>query len=141
MLAAFLQLQGNAQILKPVSWSYGAKKINATEAVVFLKATIGEGWHVYSQHVKDGGPVKTSFTFNPSDDYSLDGATVEPTPISRYEKSFGMEVGYFEHSVIFQQKLKLKTGATSVKGTLRYMTCNDSQCLPPESIDFDIPVK
>jgi hypothetical protein len=130
-----------AQILRPVHWSYAAKKINANEAVVFIKATIDDGWHVYSQHVKEGGPVKTTFTFKPSDDYTLIGSTSEPTPITRNEKVFGMDVSFFEKSVIFQQKIKLKKGETVVNGTLEYMTCNDQKCLPPDDIDFSVPIK
>jgi len=133
--------QLKAQILTPVTWSYGAKKISATEAVVFLKATIEDGWHVYSQFVKEGGPIKTSFTFNPSGSYSLIGKTMEPKPIKRMEKVFGMEVGYFEKSVIFQQKIRIKKGQAVIKGTLEYMTCNDQKCLPPSSEQFSIPVK
>jgi len=137
----FFSLKSQAQILQPVKWSYAAKKTSPTEAVVFIKATIDRGWHVYSQFVKEGGPVKTTVTFNPSKAYTLIGATIEPKPISRMEKAFNMEVGYFENSVIFQQKIKLKTGQTTVSGKLEYMTCNDQQCLPPEDIDFSIPVK
>ena len=130
-LALFLT-KTEAQILKPVHWSYGAKKISATEAVVFMKATIDPGWHVYSQFIKDGGPVKTSFTFKPSADYTIDGATVEPKPVVRMEKAFNMEIGYFENSVVFQQKVKLKAGQTTVTGSLEYMTCNDQQCRSEE---------
>jgi hypothetical protein len=141
ILAALTCLQSKAQILAPVHWSYGAKKISPTEAVVFLKATIDDGWHVYSQTVKDGGPVKTTFTFAPSKDYSTIGSTVEPKPITRMEKVFNMEVGFFENEVVFQQKIKLNSAQTVVKGTLEYMTCNDHQCLPPDDIEFSIPVK
>lgn len=131
----------NGQILKPVTWSYGAKKTGPNEATLFFKATIDDGWHVYSQLVKEGGPIATKFTFTPSTDYVLDGPTVEPQPIKRMEKVFNMEVGFFVKSVIFQQKIKLKAGQTTVRGQLEFMTCNDSQCLPPEDIDFSIPVK
>jgi hypothetical protein len=130
-----------AQILTPVHWSYAAKKINKNEAVVFLKATVDNGWHIYSQTVKDGGPVKTSFTFTPSASYVLIGNTIEPTPITRNEKVFNMDVSYFEKSVIFQQKISVKANQTIVKGTLEYMTCNDKQCLPPEDIEFSIAIK
>jgi hypothetical protein len=130
-----------AQILTPVHWSYAAKKINATVAMVFMKASIDEGWHVYSQTVKDGGPIKTTFTFPPSNEYTLIGKTIERTPVTRYEKSFSMDVSFFEHEVVFQQKVKLKAGKATVKGTLEYMTCNDKQCLPPDDIEFSIPVK
>jgi DsbC/DsbD-like thiol-disulfide interchange protein len=130
-----------AQILQPVHWSYAAKKTGTKEAVVFIKATIDEGWHIYSQFVKDGGPVKTTITFTPSKAYKLIGKAVEPRPITRMEKAFGMEVSFFENSVIFQQKIKLKAGKTTINGKLEYMTCNDQKCLPPDDIDFSIPVK
>lgn len=132
----------NAQILHPVSWAYAAKKLNAKEAVLFLKATVGDGWHIYSQNVADGGPVKTSFTFKAANGYKLNGPTVEPSPLTRFEKAFNMQVSFFEHEVIFQQKIKLTgSGPIIVNGSLEYMTCNDKQCLPPEDVDFSIPVK
>ena len=130
-----------AQIETPVKWSYAAKKLNPTEAVVFLRATIQDGWHIYSLDVKDGGPIKTSFTFTPSKEYSLVGKTSEPAAITKYEKVFSMDVSYFEKSVTFQQKIKLKSpNAAVVKGKLEYMTCNDKKCLPPDDIDFSIPL-
>jgi len=134
-------LHGNSQILQPVKWSYAAKKTSPTEAVVFIKATIDAGWHVYSQFVKDGGPVKTTINFNPSNTFTLIGKTKEPQPVIRMEKAFGMEVGFFENSVVFQQKIKLKAKQVTVNGKLEYMTCNDQKCLPPDDIDFSIPVK
>ncbi len=130
-----------AQIETPVKWSYAAKKLSPTEAVVFLRATIQDGWHIYSLNVKDGGPIKTSFTFTPSKEYSLIGNTSEPAAITKYEKAFSMDVSYFEKSVTFQQKVKLKSpNASVVKGKLEYMTCNDKKCLPPDDIDFSIPL-
>ncbi|WP_183572605.1 protein-disulfide reductase DsbD domain-containing protein [Mucilaginibacter sp. X5P1] len=134
-------LTTKAQMLTPVHWSYGAKKLNNNEAVVFIKATIDDGWHVYSQTVKEGGPIKTTITFPVSASYTLIGKTIEPTPITRNEKVFNMDVSFFEHEVIFQQKIKLKTGQATVKGTLEYMTCNDHQCLPPEDVEFSVVVK
>ena len=130
-----------AQILTPVKWSYAAKKTGENEAVLFFKATIDNGWHIYSQTVKDGGPVKTSFKFSSSTAFTLVGKTIEPTPITRNEQVFKMDVSYFEKSVIFQQKIHLKSGKATVTGSLEYMTCNDHQCLPPEDIDFTIDVK
>jgi len=140
-VAILLGSQIHAQILTPVKWSYGFKKLGKGEAMIFMKATIDEGWHVYSQTVKDGGPVKTTFTFPTSKTYTVMGKTIEPTPITRNEKVFNMDVSFFENSVIFQQKIKLKTAQATVKGTLEYMTCNDKQCLPPTNLDFTVEVK
>jgi hypothetical protein len=135
-------ISAKAQILQPVHWSYAEKKISATEAVVFCKATIDEGWHIYSQNMEDGGPIKTSFKFSPSAEYTLDGVTAEPKPVVKFEKTFSMNVKYFEHEVIFQQRIKLKkSGPTVVKGSLEYMTCNDKQCLPPDDLDFSVTIQ
>ncbi|HJP63250.1 MAG TPA: protein-disulfide reductase DsbD N-terminal domain-containing protein [Mucilaginibacter sp.] len=137
--ALVISIGAFAQIEKPVQWSYAAKKISSTEAVVFLRATIQPGWHIYSQNVKDGGPIKTSFTFTPSKEYTLVGKTAEPKPVTKYEEAFKMNVSYFENSVTFQQKIKLKSpGVKAVKGQLEFMVCNDHKCLPPEDVDFDI---
>ncbi|QHS54969.1 sugar transporter [Mucilaginibacter sp. 14171R-50] len=141
VVALMITFGAKAQIESHVRWSYAAKKTSATEAVVLIKATMDEGWHIYSQNVKEGGPVKTSFTFAPSKDYALVGKPIEPKPITRYEKVFGMNVGFFENSVIFQQKIKLKAAkATTVKGKLEFMTCNDSKCLPPDEVEFSVPL-
>src|SRR5690349_3055956 len=123
----FLSLSASSQILKPVKWSYAAKKTSATEATLFIKATIEDGWHIYSQNLADGGPVKTTFTFPVSKAYKLIGKTVEPKPVTKFEKSFGMNVSYFEKSAIFQQKIKLTAANPTVKGSLEFMVCDDKQ--------------
>src|SRR4051812_10646438 len=102
-----------AQIETPVRWSYAAKKLNDKEAIVFLKATIQPSWHIYSLNVKDGGPIKTSFEFTPSKLYAPVGKPSEPTPVTKYEKAFSMNVSYFEKEVVFQQKISLKSASAA----------------------------
>ncbi len=131
----------SAQILEPVKWQFGAKKISSDEAVVFMKATIDKGWHIYSQNIEEGGPIKTSFTFSPSNEYALIGKPAEPKPKSKHEEVFGMDVSYFDKEVVFQQKIKLKKGSTTVKGAVEFMACDANQCLPPDEIAFTVAVK
>lgn len=140
-LLIFSTLAASAQIKTPVKWAYAAKKINNNEAVLLIKATIDKGWHIYSQNLKPGGPVPTSFTFAKSADYTLVGKTAEPKGISHFEKVFDMDVVYFENEVVFQQKVKLNKASTSIKGTVEFMVCNDKECLPPDEVDFTIPIK
>jgi len=141
MTVFMISMGAYAQIEAPVKWSYAAKRLNSKEAVILLRATIQDGWHIYSQNVKDGGPIKTSFTFTPSKEYAVVGKPAEPTPITHYEDAFKMNVSYFEKTVTFQQKIKLKSDkVTAIKGQLEYMTCNNKKCLPPEDVDFTIPL-
>ncbi len=140
-LMFFTSLGALAQLEDPVTWSYVAKKTSATEAIVYIKANIEDGWHLYSQNVKPGGPTKTTFTFAKSKDYTLVGATAEPKPINKFEKVFNMNVPYFADQVVFQQKVKLNKGVTTVKGKVEFMVCDDTKCLPPNEIEFSVPVK
>jgi thiol:disulfide interchange protein DsbD len=133
-------ISAKAQIEAPVKWSCAAKKLNTTEAIVFIKADITSMWHIYGLDIKGDGP-KTSFTFAKSKDYQLVGATTQPTPVKKYEPNLEMDISYFEKSVIFQQKVKLKsTDKAVVKGQLEYVACNGSKCLPPEDVNFSIPI-
>lgn len=140
-LSAFVVLgfYSQAQVLTPIKWSYASKKLDNKQAVVFIKANLDKGWHIYSQQV--AGPIKTRLNFKKDGGYSLVGKTIEPTPISRYEQLLGMNIQYFEQSVIFQQKIKLKNAEAAVKGTVNFLVCNDKHCLPPDEVDFIIPVK
>jgi hypothetical protein len=145
LLMALLMLtseQALAQILKPVKWSYAAKKISPTEAIVYFKATIDKGWHMYSQYIADGGPTKTVFTFAPSAQYILVGKTQESKPIRKFEKMFDMQVSYFENQAVFQQKVKLKSkNQTTVKGTINFGACDDTTCIQPEDVNFNVAIK
>lgn len=137
----FISAASFGQILKPVKWSYASKRINDKEAVLLLKATIEDGWHIYSQTVPKNGPQPTSFSFQASKAYQLNGKVLAAKPIVKHDPTFDMEVGYYKNSVVFQQKVKLLKNSSTVKGTLTYMVCNDLQCLPPEAVTFSIPVK
>ncbi|MFD1819586.1 Thiol:disulfide interchange protein DsbD [Pseudarcicella hirudinis] len=130
-----------AQIEHPVTWAFKAKAINDTDALLTLTATIEKHWHIYSQHIEGGGPVPTSFTFTRSEDYDLMGSVAENSkPTKAFDQSFNMNILWFEHKAVFSQKIKLKKPGTTVKGSLEFMVCNDVQCLPPDQVEFSIPV-
>ncbi|MBD3748330.1 MAG: thioredoxin family protein [Sphingobacteriales bacterium] len=138
----FISVMSFAQILNPVKWSYSSEAINEKEAFVVFTAKMEKGWHVYSLHIDEGGPIATSFTFNKSKDYVLEGEPTEsPKPISAYDKNFAMQISWHEHEAVFKQKIKLHKPNIKVTGTLEFMVCNDKQCLPPEEIDFSVEVK
>ena len=141
IIAVSLNIAASGQVLTPVRWSYAIKRTSAAEAVVFFKAKIDDGWHIYSAYQPEGGPIKTSFVFAPDNAFRLAGKIIEPKPVTRYENTFEMDVKYFANSVIFQQKVKVKNKAAVIKGKLEYMVCNDQKCLPPEAVDFIIPLK
>jgi len=101
-------------------------------------ANIDEGWTIYSQHTSDDGPVPTSFNFDETEFYTLDGSTQEEGKRKEgYDKLFDTNVIKFvKGPVSFTQKIKPTDASEAITGYLTYMTCDDSRCLPPTDIDF-----
>ncbi len=129
-----------AQIENPVKWSFYAKAISDTQIELNMKADIQPGWHVYSQFIAEGGPIPTSFTFEKSKNYALIGKVTEsPKATSSFDKNFNMQIAWHEKQVIFKQLIKPNT-STTVKGKVEFMVCNDQKCLPPEEVEFNIPI-
>lgn len=132
---------GNAQILKPVKWSYAVKKLNVSEVMIYMKAVMESGWHIYGDSKKAGAPSKTSFTFKPSADYKLVGPVITSKSTVKYEAVIGMSVAFFEREATFLQKISLKNPNTkSISVLIEYMTCNNEKCLPPEELNLTIPL-
>jgi hypothetical protein len=129
-----------AQLEKPVKWSFYAKKINSTEAIVYIKAKMSGNWHIYAQSVKQDA-MRLKFSYAKSKDYTLAGKTVEPKPIKKYDNVVKMELAYFEREAVFTQKIKLAKSSALIKATVEFMACNDKQCLPADEVSFNIPVK
>jgi len=143
LLCLGLSYPGHAQIERPVSWKFTATPADQSGAATLtFTASIQGQWHIYSQFIEAGGPEPTSFTFVPGADYELVGKVTEETmPVKGYEETFKMTIAYFPTRAVFSQKIKLKAGRATVKGTLTYMACNDVQCLPPEDVEFSVAVQ
>ncbi len=136
----FLAFSAKAQIEDPVTWSFSAKQINATEVELTIKADIERGWHVYSQFVGEG-PVPTSFKFKPAKEYSLVGKVTEtPKAVSAFDPNFRTQIAWHEKEVYFRQRIKPGSASFTVSGVLEFMVCNDNRCLPPAEVEFKIPV-
>lgn len=140
-LLATLTLPAVSQILDPVKWSFSAKRISAEEAEIIFTATVDQGWYLYSQNLPEGGPVPTSFNFNESTAYTLVGNVTEPKPIEKFDEIFKMDLKFFKGKPAFRQKIKpASISSFKVAGYLEYMCCNNSSCLPPTSVEFEIVV-
>lgn len=144
LLMLFLPFTLQAQILKPVKWSFSSKVLTDNEVQLTFKASIDPTWHLYSQDVPPppDGPVPTSFTFEKSPNYKLIGKVTEPKPIEEYDKQFEATLKYFENQATFTQKIKvLSEKDFTLTGELEFMVCDDKQCLAPEVIEYEFKIK
>ena len=140
---AFILLKGSAFGQDPVHWKFTAKKMAGMQYEIHCTAAISGSWHIYSQTTPEGGPVPTSFTFVNNAMLNREGLVKENGKMTtRREEVFGINVKYFEGQVDFVQTVTLKAKIkTNISGTVSYMVCNDSQCLPPRSVAFNIALK
>ena len=131
----------NAKIFDPVNWSYSSEKINDKEFDLLITAKIEKGWHLYSQFIEEGGPIPTSFKFNPSAAYKLIGKVTEsPKPITAFDKNFNMEIAWHKNQAVFKQRISLNKPITAITGVLEFMVCDDQRCLPPAEVEFEVPL-
>mgnify|MGYP000492026912 CR=1 FL=1 len=128
---------GNSQILEPVKWKTSIEKFSDTEYNLVSKATIESGWHLYSQNVPADGPIPTTFTFDDANGaFKFIGNTGELEGKTVDDPVFQMRIKFFEKSAIFVQRVQLLGDVTSVKGTVEFMVCDDTRCLPPTEVDL-----
>jgi len=51
---------------------------------------------------------------------------------------FGMEIGYWEDDVSFTRMVRCGGAAGSVHITVEWMACDDSNCVPPDDVGFEV---
>src|ERR1035437_9641864 len=130
-----------AQIYNPVSWTFSQKAVPNNETELSFIATIEPGWHMYSQFLPEGGPVVTTFKYEKNASVQIIGKVTEPKPVEEFDKNFNMKLKYFFSKAVFTQHVKVNAAKTVLMGTIEFMSCNDSQCTPPQEQDFEFSLK
>jgi hypothetical protein len=130
-----------AQIYNPVSWSFSQKALPNNVIELTFIATIESGWHMYSQFLPEGGPVVTTFKYDKNAAVQILGKVTEPKPVEEFDKNFNMKLKYFFKKAVFTQRVKVNAANTILRGTIEFMSCNDTQCTPPQEQDFDFMLK
>jgi len=101
-------------------------------AMLFVRATIDPGWHVYSISQQPGGPIKTEIKVAPSDQYELTGPfRANQEPIVSFEEFWpGLPIEEHEGQVVWYAPLKLADGVDpstlTLHGTVKGQVCQDS---------------
>jgi len=132
----------SAQIFNPVSWDFSQKQVSDNEIELQFKATIDDGWYLYSQFIGDDGPVPTELTFTAEGGYSLVGNPKEGEPIEEFDPNFDMILKYFKNEAIFTQIVQVSSSEDfNLDGNVYFMVCDEAQCLPPEEVEFSFEIK
>lgn len=143
-----MSLVGNsslsAQIIRDaVSWSHSIEDKSPTEKVLVLTAVIKGDWHLYSTELPAGGPTPTHLIVDKLTGAELVGKlTPNQKPIEKFDPNFEMTLRFFGGKVSFRQQIRITDPKKfAFEGAVRYMACNDQQCLPPANWEFKIQPK
>lgn len=138
-----LVLPVSAQMGNYIQWTQTHQKVNDTEADIIFTAQIEPSWHLYGTEIAEGGPTATQLVIDKLVGAELVGKLkADREPISKHDAMFDMQISYWEDEVVLRQRIKV-TDADKFRfeGALRFMMCNDEQCMPPTSVEFSFDAK
>lgn len=97
-----------------------------------FKATIDEGWHLYSPTTPPGPiPTELKLDENPA---VASFQVYQPAPTKKFDPNFNNEAQTFEHAVVFLIEAKLGASVPEIlelAASSRYQVCSDKICLRP----------
>ena len=135
----FLQFNSLLFTQNHVAWSFTYDNLSSN---VVINGTIEDGWHLYSQKTPaNAGPIPVIININKKKGLKLIGKCEEKiVPHEIFDVNFDSKVYLFENSYLAYQKIKLKN-TNQIKGSVQYMVCNETQCLPPIEVPFTLIIK
>ena len=132
-----LNLSAQFGNIEPVTFEENVV-VNGADGIIEFEAYIEDGFHLYSTDIPEGGPTPMEVTYSVVEGAEIVGALVPGEgAVTEMDPMFEMMVSYFSESAVFTQKVKFLGGKYRIKGTLRFQSCSDSNCVPGR-YDFDI---
>jgi len=135
-LAASLAVASSFPV--PVA-TYRAEGVKGDSAAVRVRVIIPEGWHIQSDAPLDDFLIPTEVTATGKD--VAFGKPVFPKPSLKELAALGGQVALFEDTLDVRIPAKVRRSGDAAKAlegakvSVRYQACNDSQCLPPRTIE------
>jgi thiol:disulfide interchange protein DsbD len=122
----------------PVQWSLAAARGSEQiapggGASLDLKATIQDGWHLYSPTTPLGGPIVTKIKVDESPAISS-WQVFRPKPVRKLDPNFNIDTETYAGQAVFLVDVtaaKSANGMLPVSVSVRYQACSDVKCLPP----------
>ncbi len=133
---SFLSLASGKE--DPVQWTLtpasGQRQVAPGAKAYFeLKATIADGWHLYSPTTPPGGPNPTKIALQPNPAITAFNV-YRPSPVRKADANFGVDTETYSGSATFLLEVlttPVSSGDTPFTATTRYQSCTDEKCLPP----------
>ena len=133
----------------PVKWSASAASARPASdgsrlIDIGLRATIDDGWHVYSLTQQGEGPTAMTVKVAPIPIYELAGPVTGPAPDRAVDPNFGIETETYSGHPVFRVLVKQLAAtqpaaqATPIELKVRSQACSDNLCLPARTTTLSI---
>lgn len=97
----------SAQIVSPVKWKIDLEKVGDSIGYIVLKATIEDGWHLYSNDLPEGGPIPTTVEWKNLYNVKVVGdLEVSPKPDEEISQIFMLKLGFWSKRAVLKQKVE-----------------------------------
>lgn len=133
-----------SQMDSPLKWTFSMKDQGNGEVDLEAYVQIDNGWHMYGLTIPDGGPYPTELTVDELKGAELVGRfkAVDSKLIESFDPIFEMNIGYYEKTAKFVQRLKITDkNSFFIEGDVRAQACNDESCTPPLPNTFSMSGK
>ena len=151
LLSSGTAASSSCQIPKePIKWSAaiesGGKPLKAGERFALqLTARIEEGWHLYSTHQVEGGPIPTRIALPADQPFEMAGTIESSEPETAFDPNFNLMTEFYENEASFAVPVRVTAvaapGKAEVRVTVSFQTCNDEVCLPPRTVRLTVPLE
>ena len=140
LIVVFIALWCRGQAVNPVSWIFTAKPLNDTTVAVYWTAIVAAPYHIYAQDSPEGLTLPTKIVCNRNPILSPLGKYREEGKLEQSEVD-GVMLKYYSQKVSFVQLFRMKPHIkTNLSGTIEFMACTQTHCLPPQTQRFLINI-
>jgi DsbC/DsbD-like thiol-disulfide interchange protein len=133
------------QAHNPVAWTIKSAPHSTVKAgskfEVTVAGAIEPGWHVYAMEEPDGGPIATQVGLVEGDDAELLRLSAKK-PQFLHDTSFNLDTPVYLNTAEFTLHLQAGAGPSTngIHVLVRYQTCNNNVCLPPQTQTIEVPL-
>jgi thiol:disulfide interchange protein DsbD len=111
-----------------------------------VKAVIEPTWHIYGMKLEGRGPLPTQFNVTLPEGWKQQGDwTPSRPPINAIDPGFQIPVTYHDGEIDFSIPVQISPtaspGEVTIQGTVRFMACDDSTCLPPRTLQWEARIQ
>ncbi len=112
---------------------------------VKIRARLQPEWHVYATSMPDvaTGPRPTRIRVTAPKGAELLEVRPDRDPVVKFEEVFQLQTEYFEEEVTWTLVIRMPEelpSGSELAGEIRYQLCTQTQCLPPSTFRFAVPL-